>query len=410
MNIKLWRKNFFFNFFCKKLKSVYQRQQPSRSRYLFYPRSLTIHYHLLLSSIMESLAESSCRGLTKTGTQCARQVNLSENGYCYQHVDQDNDPEVPASFAQPPAGADPHSVGPAVPEPFTIPAAFNPVLLPPSPFRHSEGNSNNDDDSQQQSVDDTDQKGRCHAISNSTRTRCKKMVSVVGQRFCPSHGGTQIRAKIILAMCSAISKTTRQPCKNHVAVMGQKFCNHHGGLAKTSSIVEQQPNIAYPMTNPITLFPPSPNTVSATMTTTVPLTAPSTAVWSAIQACCVTYLLDVHPLLQCVCTPNEPCKGMALIKWIQPLARLAQSSPGLSILNASAKDLVAFVPTAANKHPFADLYLAVEMFGSNISFLPQLFKHIQDEQRKRAVGVGQDVARGQEEQSRVSAPASDESF
>jgi hypothetical protein len=248
MNIKLWRKNFFFNFFCKKLKSVYQRQQPSRSRYLFYPRSLTIHYHLLLSSIMESLAESSCRGLTKTGTQCARQVNLSENGYCYQHVDQDNDPEVPASFAQPPAGADPHSVGPAVPEPFTIPAAFNPVLLPPSPFRHSEGNSNNDDDSQQQSVDDTDQKGRCHAISNSTRTRCKKMVSVVGQRFCPSHGGTQIRAKIILAMCSAISKTTRQPCKNHVAVMGQKFCNHHGGLAKTSSIVEQQPNIAYPMT------------------------------------------------------------------------------------------------------------------------------------------------------------------
>jgi hypothetical protein len=352
---------------------------------------------------MESLAASSCRGLTKTGTQCARQVNLSENGYCYQHVDQDNEPESPAQLPS----LDPPS---AVPEPFTIPATFNPVLVTPSPVRQSDGNSNNDDDSQQQSVDDTDQKGRCHAISNSTRTRCKKMVSVVGQRFCPSHGGTQIRAKIILAMCSAVSKTTRLPCKNHVAIVGQKFCNHHGGLAKTSSIVEQQnmqqQNIAYPMTlNPVTLFPPSPNTV--TMTTTAPLALANPAVtkiiWSEIQASCVNYLLDVHPMLQCVCTPNEPCKGMALIKWIQPLARLAQSSPGMSILNASAKDLVAFVPTAANKHPFADLYLAVEMFGTNISFLPQLFKHIQDEQRKRGVGGGQEAGP-------FGAPASEESF
>ena len=58
------------------------------------------------------------------------------------------------------------------------------------------------------------------------------------------------------------------------------------------------------------------------------------------------------------------------------MSKVALASPGLSIFNANAGDLLNFLPTE-NGSLFADVFLAVEIFGVNgIAFLPRLFAHI----------------------------------
>lgn len=98
--------------------------------------------------------------------------------------------------------------------------------------------------------------------------------------------------------------------------------------------------------------------------------------WGNIQGACLEFVLETHLASKCQCGPAKPCKQMVLVQWAQKAAKVAQNSPGASIFGARANELASLTPRD-NHGLFADLFLAVKLFGNNMSFVPQLFHHMQ---------------------------------
>lgn len=284
-----------------------------------------------------------CQGVTSDGQACKRGQSLSAgNGFCFQHQSQGilQQQEVLEQLEQDSMEMD--------------------VEMEVESSSSSSSSSEEDDEEETLT--------RCTAIASTTKLRCKKLVSLAGETLCPAHGGQQLRAKLNLAMCQARSKTTRQPCKKHVNFAGERFCSHHGGRkvndAAPLTIVNQPAAI-------LAQREEEPN-------------------WNALNQASMTFLLVTHQEQGCECTLSHPCKGMALVHWVQLLIKLAQdnaslvsSSSNASILSVKNPNVFISLTPAHNTNNspsctlFGDMYLAVEIFGPAIYFLPKLFAHMQ---------------------------------
>ena len=98
--------------------------------------------------------------------------------------------------------------------------------------------------------------------------------------------------------------------------------------------------------------------------------------WSEVQSACLEFILNTHPASGCPCTAQEPCQSFALVLWAQKASKIAHASPGKSLFGAPQAQLSTLLPEK-NHDLFADLFLAVQLFGGNMSIVPQLFQHIQ---------------------------------
>jgi hypothetical protein len=294
--------------------------------------------------------QQTCRGTKSDGSNCTRTLGLNAGGYCYQHTQQDI--IAPSTPVAPP-------VAPPV-------QSANSFTRESSSTFGSNNNSNNEPEQ--------DAQQRCSATATTTRTRCKKLVSMAGERFCPAHGGAQLKQKVASPMCNAVSQRSGEACKNHISVAGEAFCSHHGGKRKTVQrlLIQAPPtsSLLSMFTNPLLI----PRGSSSNL---------QDVNWTNIQNACVHFVLDTHIHSKCNCVSTEqPCRRIVILQWVQALSKLASASPGASIVSAHASDLAMFIPTTAatdntTSSLFSDLYIAVEIFGTDISFLPHLFKHIQ---------------------------------
>lgn len=255
--------------------------------------------------------KTTCAGITKAKTPCSRSSNLDENGFCHQHADQA------------------HHVGDRNARP-----RHNPVPdSPPSP-KDSNGNNNNDPPSSDPPPSPSEEHAhhhqdfefdkeedapplrsslpQCSAISHSTRSRCRHLVSFAGEQFCPSHGGKQ-KAPLPpeLPQCQAIAKNTRKQCSKHVSVAGEQFCPAHGGLAKGQRVVVTKATAAPTATR-------TPKMDTKEMDASIP--------WRSICSVILKYVVEEHPV-QCGCSAVGPagdgarrCQTMQTIRLLLSLA------------------------------------------------------------------------------------------
>lgn len=286
-----------------------------------------------------------CQGVTSDGQACKRgQSSSAGNGFCFQHQSQGILQQQEVVLEQ---------------------LEQDSMEMDVDMDVESSSSSSSEEDDEEETLT------RCTAIATTTKLRCKKLVSLAGETLCPAHGGQQLRAKLNLAMCQARSKTTRQPCKKHVNFAGERFCSHHGGrkVNDAAPAIVNQPVAV--LTQPKQENEVEPN-------------------WNALNQASMTFLLVTHQEQGCECTLSHPCKGMALVHWVQLLIKLAQDNVSLlpstslsSIL--SIKNPSVFISLTpghnTNNSPsctlFGDMYLAVEIFGPAIYFLPKLFAHMQ---------------------------------
>lgn len=291
---------------------------------------------------MES--SSHCKGKTSQGQPCRRNQKLSTTGYCYQHLDQD--PTTPKKQV-------------LVPTKDVVDEIVN---------SSSSSSSSEQEQAQSSNIDNTNNNNndnnlsRCKAVASTTNQRCKRLVSFAGEEFCPLHGGRQHKAKVDLPLCEARSKRTRQQCKNRVTNAGQRYCHIHG--AKSS----------YPSSSSSPVVEFSSEEPLQQQQQQQPLSHAEK--WAKIQAQCLHFVTDIHPRGNCKCTPENPCRGITLVKRMQQMSQIAASAPQSNIFEARHSELAKVLPATGNDI-FADLFLAVQLFGSNVFILPQLFFHIQ---------------------------------
>jgi hypothetical protein len=319
---------------------------------------LKIFFQIFLNrnpkEIMEAPKETQiiCQGVTSDGQACKRgQSSSAGNGFCYQHQSQGILQQQEVVLEQ-------------------LEQDSMEMDIDEEDEDHQDEEDEEDEDEGHQQEEEEETLTRCTAITSTTKLRCKKLVSLAGETLCPAHGGQQLRAKLNLAMCQAQSKTTRQPCKKHVNFAGERFCSHHGG---------RKVNDAAPPAIVVT------NQPAATLT--LPKEEP---VWNALNQASMTFLLVTHQEQGCKCTLSHPCKGMALVHWVQLLIKLAQDNVSLvpsttlsSILSVKNPSVFILLTPGHNTNNspsctlFGDMYLAVEIFGPAIYFLPKLFAHMQ---------------------------------
>lgn len=285
-------------------------------------------------------ATVTCQGKTANGSQCTRSTALNEAGFCYQHAQQQQNT--------------------------TLKEEKNVVNLVDS---ESVSNSNNN------SVDGLP---RCVAIAVTTKNRCKKNVSVAGEQYCPAHGGAQIKAKVHLPKCQALSQRNRTPCKNTVSIHGESFCSHHGGKAKglRQVLIQDGSPAAQSLARSGSNSSSSSSNSSSIGGSGGGGSASMDMNWSEVQRVCLEFLLVTHPGSGCTCSPDKPCPSMSLVFWAQKAMKVSEAAPGKSVFGAPLAQLSTLLPEQ-NNHLFQDLYLAVKLFGNNLSLVPQLFHHIQ---------------------------------
>lgn len=324
---------------------------------------------------MEELAVC-CKGTTLNGAQCARSTGLSPSGYCRQHINQDgNDQAIDPKNNNNNVTS---NVGPSpVPKPQLVkPSTPQNKQQQEMADSNSEFGSRSDVSSQLSSQQEQGELPRCEATAVTTKMRCKKFVSVANERFCPAHGGAQLKARIVLPLCRAVSQRNRTPCKNHVSAPNEQFCSHHGGKSKNVRMVLVQPSDIKSDNN------------NNNNNNNVAVDAGNKVNWSSIQAVCLEFVIETHPQSKCHCSTTKPCKKRTIVQWAQKAAKLAQSSPESSIFGAYPNELAALMPQ--NNHAlFSDLFLAVELFGSNMSFLPQLFYHVEQSFQEEVLASSQ---------------------
>jgi hypothetical protein len=262
------------------------------------------------------------------------------------------------------------------PTTIATPTSRPPAAVSPSPSSSSSINNSNltsdslDDQPQQQELQ------QCNAIAASTRVRCRKFASLPGQTYCASHGGAQLRPKVVMPPCQAISQRSRQPCKNS-ASDGSSFCSHHGGQAKSiRRILVQQQGPMPQVRQPTTTLHRMATVRSATQALDSSSASAMDVNVTSLQTKCLQFLVEGHPKSKCPCTTDAPCTGLALAKWAQLVISLAQNAPGSSIFAVSQTRLASLAPHSHNDL-FADLFEAVNLFGSDVFFLPQLYQHMQ---------------------------------
>lgn len=392
------------------------------------------------------MQQPQCRGTNVDGSQCRRIHKLNENKYCHSHVWQD-----PAHNPNNGNGVEQH---PGIIKSHHMQQQQQQEAESDSSFQNQSSiNSNNIDNDdimdlltlpqQQQQplvIDDPPpsaaipapppvappakrDKGnlpRCDAIAKSTGSQCLRKVSLLGERFCPTHGGKQIRPVNNFPKCNAISKTTRQPCQNNASGPNQMFCHIHGGAGAVMAALQRG-------LSPIS--PSSPSTPPRTLitTTTTPAvihhdngynedeTSSSSSFdnprcWAEVQSVCLEFIMKTHPASKCPCASTRPCQSMQLVMFMQDLTKLAQKQQASTIFNTKMQDVLRFIPRRRQQHHhhnninddiiediddsnnndsapssssgrglFSDLFLAVAMFGTNVFFLPRFFHHIQKE-------------------------------
>lgn len=202
---------------------------------------------------------------------------------------------------------------------------------------------------------------RCSAQAASTGNRCKKLVSVEGQTFCPAHGGLQIKpVGNRLAQCAAISKRSGRQCKNRIQVAGETMCAVHGGASKFKA-----------------------NTIATEKSEE----DNAALVCASIQSACLFYLTEVHPRLLCKCSARDPCAGLQMTQCFQRLSKLILSDAqqkkscnnraSVIIVQAESKALLPLMPRGEHA-AFAELFTAVGMFGAkNVAMLALAFECLQ---------------------------------
>lgn len=242
-------------------------------------------------------AQTPCQGITKNKKPCTRNTNLDANGYCFQHADQV------------------HHVGGVEPQPAAVPRSqpaetttpSHPAAVPRSqPSSSSDHSDSSGSDSHPESHEESPLHAlpQCMAISYSTRSRCRHLVSFAGETHCPSHGGRQ-KAPLapVLPQCKAIAKNTRRQCTKPISVSGETFCPAHGGCTKGATKVAQTaPPLANSSRGPVT---------SEVGNASVP--------WHGISSAVLRYVIEDHPV-QCGCDPSRRCNTMQTIRLILSLA------------------------------------------------------------------------------------------
>ena len=184
----------------------------------------------------------------------------------------------------------------------------------------------------------------------------------------------------MLPSCQALSAKNRTPCKNKVSMQGENFCSHHGGRQRGfRQVLVQDPSLSVSNEGGanegrandggrIVLVPGTPQQA---------FRHGGDVNWSEVQNACLDYILNVHPASGCPCTAQDPCQSFALVLWAQKASKITQSSPGKSLFGVPVAQLNTLLPEQ-NHDLFQDVLAAVKLFGGgNVSFVPQLFQHIQ---------------------------------
>lgn len=337
-----------------------------------------------------------CKGTTSLGGRCKRTQPLNDDGYCYQHIDQMmSTPSTPSTPSNNNNNSDVAPISPSVED-------VDVVV---------------DEEEEAVSVvaDENDGLTRCKAIAATTKLRCKKMVSFAGEDHCPTHGGRQHKAKVLMALCEATSKSTRQPCKRRVGFHGERFCSHHGGRKLTEQAAGAGAAGAGASSSPSSPAMTAA-TATATMMTTIPagssadananasnaantaalvarwmhqylpqqqpeVTVKSKYNWLKLSQQCGEFLTETHPRMigTCGCTTllNQNCKAMAIIKWMQCLLKIVEVN-GNHTDPTTITDATVFMPLLMGPLAlFGDFYMATGIFGNNtLDFLPELFNHV----------------------------------
>ena len=365
------------------------------------------------------MEEVSCKGKTSTGAQCNRTTGLSKTGFCFQHAKQqlqgrinkeEESEQHPVNVEDDIQDSSNVVIGPSkaqTPHP-KKPELFKKQQQPPpaaasakrtdtiindnnsvevisvdsrSNSQVQEGSSSNDNNNSSDQVEEGELP-RCTAIAATTKKRCKKFVSVAGEHHCPAHGGAQIRAKMALPQCQALSAKNRTPCKNKISMQGENFCSHHGGKQRgLRQVLVQDPSLSNSSEGRILVPGTPPHGLHR-----------ADVNWADIQHRCLIFVLENHGA--CTCTMEEPCQSFALVLWAQKASKIAHASPGKSLFGATQAQLSTLLPEQ-NHGLFADLNLAVQLFGGNMSIVPQLFQHIQNSFPKEGdVNNNNNTARG----------------
>jgi hypothetical protein len=288
---------------------------------------------------------TSCKGKTAGGLSCNRTTRLNDQGYCFQHSNQQQQ-QKEGDAAQ--SSSDKGSQ------------------------EEEEGEVEEEEEEVEEVEEEVEAFPQCQAVAATTKQRCKKLVSVAQERFCPAHGGQQLKIKLVRAPCQAVSHHSNSPCKSKVSAAREIFCRHHGGKSKSARKV--QLGAIVPAIAAVIAAPAIPQQQQQPQNNDVN--------WAQVQGVCLQFVMETHPQSGCQCTPDQPCKQFALVKWVQRAAKVAQRSPGgLLVAAITTADLAPLAPEN-NNDLFADLFLAVQLFGGdNMTVVSQVFQRIQQQQQ-----------------------------